>query len=59
MPVLGKRKEFILDQLSIHSDNYKKFWETIREVVPTGKSNSKQDILLHDGNRKLDRSQVA
>ena len=53
------KREFILDQLNDNKGNYKKFWKIIREVIPTGEGNSKQDILLNDGTHKLQREKVA
>ena len=53
------KREFIFNQLKENSCNYKKFWKTIRDVVPSGKDNSKHDILLRDGNSNLKREEVA
>ena len=44
------KRDFILDELREHDGDAKKFWKVIRKVVPTGKQNVKQDILLKDDN---------
>ena len=45
------RKEFVLTELNEHRDDYKKFWKTIRSVIPDDKGGDKQDI--HDGEKLL------
>ena len=53
------KKEFILNELKENENNCKKFWKTIRKVVPSGSSSSSQDILLKDKGSKIDKSEVA
>ena len=53
------KRDFILLELKRNENNPKKFWKIIQTVVPTDKSNSSNDILLRDGDSKLDRSKVA
>ena len=53
------RRDFVLDELQSNEKDYKKFWRTIRTVIPNDKGNSRQDIsLVHEG-RKLCREEVA
>ena len=53
------RKDFVLSELNEHSSDYKKFWKTIRSVIPEEKGSAGQDILLsHDG-KKLKKQEVA
>ena len=53
------RKEFVQAELQSNSTDYKKFWKTIRSVLPDEKGNTRQDInLTHDG-VKLPKKQVA
>ena len=40
------KREFILDELQKNSNNAKKFWKTIREVVPSDKTSHRGDITL-------------
>ena len=53
------RKEFIQAELRTNSTDYKKFWKTIRSVIPSDKGNSKQDILLAHEGKKLPKDKVA
>ena len=53
------KRDFIFSELEIHDKNPKKFWKVIRKVVPTGKSDLRQDILLKDNGSKIDRNGVA
>ena len=53
------KREFILDELKAHDDNPKKFWKVIRKVVPTGKSDQSNDIMLKHNGKKIDKDQVA
>ena len=51
--------DFVLSELKKNENNAKKFWQVIRSVIPSDKSNSHKDIMLKDGTRELDRSEVA
>ena len=53
------KKDFILDELEAHKSDHKKFWKSIRSVIPKDGNSSRQDILLKDGNKKIDRDKVA
>ena len=53
------KREFILDELEANANNCKKFWKVIREVVPSNKKQDRQDILLKDGDRKVEKEDVA
>ena len=53
------RKDFVLDELRENNSDYKKFWKTIRTVIPSDKGKANRDILLiHEGS-KLPKSEVA
>ena len=51
--------EFVLGELKRNEDNPKKFWKVTRSVIPSNNADSNSEILLKDGARKLDRSDVA
>ena len=51
--------ESVLGELKRNEDNPKKFWKVIRSVIPPNNADSNNEILLKDGARKLDRSDVA
>ena len=53
------RKDFVLDELNEHRNDYKKFWKTIRSVIPDDKGSVKQDILLSHNGEKLQKHNVA
>ena len=53
------KREFILQELKENENNCKKFWKTIREVIPNDKSSPKQDILLKHEGRKIDKGETA
>ena len=52
------KRDFILEELKQNENNPKKFWKTIREVIPD-KCLEKQDILLKDGNEEVEKGRVA
>ena len=52
------KREFVLDELN-NGNDAKKFWKTIREVVPSSKTSSKQDIMLKNKGEKVERGKVA
>ena len=53
------KRDFVLNELKQNENNAKKFWKVIRSVIPSNKSSSNNEILLKDGARKLDRTEVA
>ena len=53
------RKEFVLAELQENKDDYKKFWKTIRTVIPSNKGNTRQDILLTKKGKRLRKEEVA
>ena len=53
------KREFILNELELRSDDPKKFWKTIRTVVPSNKNNQTHDILLKHAGNKVDKENVA
>ena len=57
--IRSAKREFVLDQLKKYDSDAKKFWNTVREVIPSDKGNNKQDILLKDNGSKIDRQEVA
>ena len=48
------KRDFVLNQLKQSKNNPKRFWKTIRSVIP-----HEGEILLRDGSRKLERHEVA
>ena len=57
--IRSAKKDFILNELRVNENNIKKFWKTIRKVVPTNKSFLGQNILLKDEGETIGRDQVA
>ena len=53
------KRDFVLNELKQNENNAKKFWKTIRSVLPTGKENLNNEIMLKDGDEKLNRNKVA
>ena len=53
------KRDFVLHKLKENENNAKKFWKTIQSIVPSDKGHIDNDILLKDGNAKLDRDEVA
>ena len=53
------KREFILNELENCGGDSRKFWKTIRSVIPSDKGSSRKDILLRDNGRKLDKKEVA
>ena len=53
------KREFILDELEHCDRDCKKFWKTIKMVIPSNKGDARKDILLKKDGRKLDRKEVA
>ena len=53
------RKDFVVSELQENTSDYKKFWKTIRSVIPNDKGSARNDILLtHDG-KKVPKNEVA
>ena len=57
--VRSAKREFILEELEANKDNCKRFWKVIREVIPSNNQSPKQDILLKDGGKKIEKIEVA
>ena len=53
------KREFILQELKTHENDTKKFWKTIKKVIPPSKAARSNDILLKDDGHKIDRGEVA
>ena len=53
------KREFILHELKQNENNAKKFWKIIQSVVPSNSTNPNNDILLKDGDVKINKSEVA
>ena len=53
------KREFILSELDGCDTDYKKFWNTIKSVIPSNKGDARQEIMLKDKGDKLDRGEVA
>ena len=53
------KRDFILNELKRNDNNAKKFWKTIKSVLPTGKEGTSDDILLKNGQDSVDRNDVA
>ena len=53
------RKEFVLFELRENSNDYKRFWKTIRSVIPDNKGTNKQNILLSHNGDKIPKQDVA
>ena len=53
------KREFVLAELKEHQNDAKKFWKTIKEVVPSGKKAARGDILLKNEGAYLDKEEVA
>ena len=54
--IRAAKKGFVLDQLENNNEDCKKFWKVI---VPSDKQLPKQDVLLKDNGKKLNRKKVA
>ena len=53
------KRDFILKELKHNENNAKKFWKTIKTVLPTGNDGLNNDIMLKLGDDKIDRNNVA
>ena len=53
------KRDFILKELKHNENNAKKFWKTIKTVLPTGNDGLNNDIMLKLGDNKIDRNNVA
>ena len=52
------KREFVLGELKHNENNAKKFWKVIRSVIPSQKTDPSNEIMMKDGARKLERSEV-
>ena len=57
--IRAAKKDFIINELNENDSNCKKFWDNIRQVMPNDKGSSRQDILLKDDAKYVERSKVA
>ena len=48
-----------MNELDANANNCKKFWNVIKEVIPTDKQHTRQDIFLKDKGRKVGKENVA
>ena len=53
------KREYVLEELKRNADNPKKFWKTIRTVIPSKKDWVQRDILLKDDKGAVDKQDVA
>ena len=53
------KRDFILDELEHCNNDCKKFWKTIKTVVPSNKGDTRRDILLKRDGMKVDRPEIA
>ena len=53
------RRDFVLTELADNCQDYKKFWKTIRTVIPNDKGDSKHEILLTHNGAKVPKDDVA
>ena len=53
------KRDFVLNELDNCKNNSKRVWQTIRSVLPGGKGNAKQDILLKEDGEKVRKEEVA
>ena len=56
--IRSAKREFILEELEANKDNCKRFWKVIREVIPSNNQSPKQDILLKDGGKKIEKIDI-
>ena len=53
------KRDQVLRELRESENDVKKFWRVIREIIPSDKAVGKQDIILRDGGKEIEREQVA
>ena len=53
------KREFVLFELESCETDYKKFWNTIRSVIPSNKGDARQEIMLKSDGKKLCKDKVA
>ena len=53
------KANFIKDQLTTHSNDQKKFWKNIQEVISNKSSNNRAVSLLDDKNKSIDTDKTA
>ena len=53
------KREFVLSELERNENNAKKFWKTIREIIPDKDCATRQEILLKDGGTEIEKKDVA
>ena len=53
------KRDFILKELRHNENNAKKFWKTIKSVLPTDKEGLNNDIMLKEGEDRIGREDVA
>ena len=57
--IRSAKKEFVIEELNNCNTDCKKFWHTIRSVIPGNKGSSWQDILLKKDGEKVEKKEVA
>ena len=57
--IRSAKKDFVVDKLNNCNADCKKFWHTIRTVIPSNKGNATHDIMLRNNGEKLEKKEVA
>ena len=52
------RKDFVQSELEENRDDYKRFWKTVRSVIPNEKGSTKQDVSLTHMGQKLAKQDI-
>ena len=53
------KRDFVLGELENCQRDCKKFWSTIRSVIPSNKGDARNDIMLKNNGTKLNKDEVA
>ena len=53
------KRDFVLAELESCETDCKRFWYTIRSVIPSNKGDTRQEIMLKDKGKKLPKDKVA
>ena len=54
--IRNAKKDFIIEELNSCNADCKKFWHSIRSVIPSDKGSSRQEILLKKEGRKMEKT---
>ena len=57
--IRATKRDFILNELEQNGSDYKKFWKSIRKVIPDNKGKCGQEILLKQGQTFVEKEDVA